>query len=66
MLQWAAKMDEKIDMKVYMSFMEHDKDMNGGVDMNEMMEAMKMIDANGMYIFMPFCVVFSQKLMARI
>ena len=59
-------MDEKIDMKVYMSFMEHDKDMNGGVDMNEVMEAMKMIDANGMYIFMPFSVVFSQKLMARI
>ena len=59
-------MDEKIDMKVYMSFMEHDKDMNGGVDMNEVMEAMKMIDANGMYIFMPFSIVFSQKLMARI
>ena len=59
-------MDEKIDLKVYMSFMEHDKDMNGGVDMNEVMEAMKMIDANGMYIFMPFSVVFSQKLMARI
>ena len=59
-------MDEKIDMKVYMSFMEHDKDMNGGVDMNEVMEAMKMIDANGMYIFVPFSVVFSQKLMARI
>ena len=59
-------MDEKIDMKVYMSFMEHDKDMNGGVDMNEVMEAMKMIDANGMYIFVPSSVVFSQKLMARI
>ena len=40
--------------------------MNVCVDMNEVMEAMKMIDANGMYIFMPFSVVFSQKLMARI
>lgn len=44
MTWFAANIDNKIDMELAMSFMKKDKDMNGGIDMMELMDQVNAMD----------------------